>query len=142
MAHEAMNNASMTPAAAGPPDQVVSSERRSFLKETALVAGAAVVGGWASAVPPTAVAQTRETHEAPEPRHPVTGVHIHFNQQKQPTLDDVMKAIQVALRPTGCTTCGLAGIDLRLGLQSIINPQGEPNPSPWIITKQAMSSGQ
>src|SRR5689334_1749609 len=41
-------------------------------------------------------------------------VSVDIVVRKNFTLDDTMKVIAAALRPTGCPMCGLQGIDLRL----------------------------
>jgi hypothetical protein len=57
-------------------------------------------------------------------------VRVVFDARKPPVLEDVVAALEMAAGETGCTRCGLGGIDVNLVLEEILGPE----PDPWIIT--------
>lgn len=123
------NHESPTSREAAP--QAEPANRRSFIKT--LAAGSAAVGAMAagtvagtkpSAAPNAAMPQDREAANSltVRPRAQAATLRLSFNRKRQPDLDAVFRAIERALGETGCTKCGLGGIDVILRLDEIINP--------------------
>jgi hypothetical protein len=91
------------------------TDRRAFLRNAAVVAGAAAATGLAATSSSAAslskadlVARAGTATASFDPNYKVDIYHIQ-------------KVIEQILNETGCPTCGLVGIDLRLGLDRIIN---------------------
>ena len=59
---------------------------------------------------------------APTARRPTALLRLCFPKQRPPKLDEVFRAIELALRPTGCLSCGFDGLDFLLRLDTIIGP--------------------
>ncbi len=89
---------------------VDSSGRRAFLKGSLTTAAAvAGAGGLAAAGEPGAGGQA----PAEQPRRS-TSYQLNFSTQKPPHVEDIHKALAQVFGHSGCTTCGLLGVDLRL----------------------------
>ena len=95
------------------------SDRRTFLRNAALVTGAATVSGLtansASAAPlaeATAVSCRKMVSASFDPKYELDIW----------SLQDVIGQI---LRESGCTTCGLVGLDIRLGLDPLIQVESK-----------------
>lgn len=92
------------------------SDRRSFIKHTAMLAGAATAG----------LAATSVSAAAPDPRHPVVArapvavAQVRFSRKSPPTLEELQQAILEICKECGCVTCGLNGFDLHLALDEVI----------------------
>ena len=97
------------------------ANRRSFMKN--LAAGA--LAGTVVSAGSTKAATIRAQELAPTARRPTALLRVSFPKQRPPKLDEVFKAIEQALRPTGCLTCGFDGLDFLLHLDTIINPAPE-----------------
>jgi hypothetical protein len=107
------------------------ANRRSFMKNLAAgtVAAGALAGTVVSAGSAKAATISTETL-APTARRPTALMRISFPKQRQPRLDEVFKAIEQALRPTGCLTCGFDGLDFLLRLDTVIGP----DPAQFVTT--------
>ena len=89
-------------------------------------AGAAAAGSLAT----TAQAQTLYAERLGDPDGiPAVKLHpgkatlrLSFDSRKQPGIYDIQELIVRTLGRTGCPTCGLVGLDIRLGLDEIIQP--------------------
>jgi len=57
----------------------------------------------------------------PQPLPPLRG-SIHINVAETVKLDDLHKIITEAVALSGCRTCGLLGIDIRLIGDPVVNP--------------------
>jgi anaerobic selenocysteine-containing dehydrogenase len=94
-----------------------SPTRRTFIKGVA--AGAAAAAGLAAgSSPASAATRTGARH-----------LRVAFDQGRFTTIEDVHKAVEAALGPSGCTRCGFDGIDLRLRKEEILDPE----PAPWVV---------
>jgi len=102
------------------------ANRRSFMKNLAAgtMAAGALTGTVVSAGS-TKAATISAQNLAPTPRRPTARLRLCFSKQRPPKLEDVFRAIEQALRPTGCLTCGFDGLDFLLHLDTIINPAPE-----------------
>ncbi len=106
-------------------NEVVNDEtegRRSFMK--GVVAGSVAAGTLAGTVAnaaPTQLAPSAVQFIA-KPRPETAKIRISFDQNRLPKLYDVQKSIEDILRRSGCPNCGLAGIDILLRLDELINP--------------------
>jgi hypothetical protein len=99
------------------------ANRRSFMKN--LAAGAVAAGaltGTVVSAGSTKAATIGAQDLALAPRRPTALMRICFPKQRPPRLDEVFKAIEQALRPTGCTGCGFDGLDFLLRLDPVIGP--------------------
>ena len=107
------------------------ANRRSFMKN--LAAGTVAAGALAGTVVSagsTKAATISAQNLAPTPRRPTALLRLCFPKQRPPKLDEVFRAIEQALRPTGCLTCGFDGLDFLLRLDTIINP----DPTQFVAT--------
>ncbi len=103
-----------------------AANRRVFLRGAAVAAGAAAAGSLAT----TAQAQTLYAERLGDPDGiPAVKLHpgkatlrLSFDSRKQPGIYDIQELIVRTLGRTGCPTCGLVGLDIRLGLDEIIQP--------------------
>jgi hypothetical protein len=99
------------------------ANRRSFMKN--LAAGTVAAGALAGTVV-SAGSTKAATISAQDltltARRPTALMRICFPKQRPPKLDEVFKAIEQALRPTGCLTCGFDGLDFLLRLDPVIGP--------------------
>jgi hypothetical protein len=105
-----------------------SANRRSFMKGMAagtLAAGTlagTVVNAGAKNAGQEAAQELGDLQLAVRPRRPAATMRVSFNQKRRPDLDDIFRVIERALGETGCTKCGLGGLDVLLRLDEIINP--------------------
>lgn len=91
------------------------NSRRDFIVGSALAAGAATVG-----IGSNAYGQEAERYDHVKAPQLMTASFDARYQQKI-SRDDLFKVVDQMLEIAGCPTCGLAGIDLRLGLDPIFN---------------------
>jgi hypothetical protein len=103
-------------------------DRRSFIRR--LVSGSLVAGGVAATALPA----------RPAGAAPVIGknllaassakpfVKLTFNRRRPPTLDELVEVVAVATGKLGCTGCGFDGIDLRLVVDELV----DPDPPHWV----------
>jgi len=107
------------------------ANRRSFMKNLAAgtVAAGALTGTVVSAGS-TKAATISAQELTPTARRPTALLRICFPKQRPPRLDEVFKAIEQALRPTGCLTCGFDGLDFLLRLDTVIGP----DPAQFVAT--------
>ena len=115
-------------------EQKDPAARRSFIKT--VVAGA-VAAGAMGAVPLIAKAQEQETQFTNLTVAASRRFKICFNGKKPPVLEDIFRAIELAARESGCTRCGLIGLDYYLGCQDII----QPSETPFVITGEQQFAG-
>lgn len=106
-------------------NEVVNDEtegRRSFMK--GVVAGSVAAGTLAGTVANAAPAQFAPSavQFIAKARPETAKIRVSFDQNKLPKLYDVQKSIEDILRRSGCPNCGLAGIDILLRLDELINP--------------------
>ncbi|MCI0388739.1 MAG: twin-arginine translocation signal domain-containing protein [Acidobacteria bacterium] len=102
------------------------ANRRSFMKN--LAAGTVAAGALAGTVVSagsTKAATISAQKLGVAARRPTAVLRLSFPKQRPPKLDDVFRAIEQALRPTGCTACGFDGLDCCLRLDTIIGPDPE-----------------
>jgi hypothetical protein len=101
------------------------ANRRSFMKN--LAAGTVAAGALAGTVVSagSTKAATIRAQMTPTARRPTALLRVCFPKQRPPKLEDVFRAIEQALRPTGCTGCGFDGLDFLLRLDTIIGPDPE-----------------
>ena len=107
------------------------ANRRSFMKN--LAAGTVAAGALAGTVVSagsTKAATISAQNLAPTARRPTALLRLSFPKQRPPKLEDVFRAIEQALRPTGCLTCGFDGLDFLLRLDTIIGP----DPAQFVAT--------
>src|SRR5262249_39593458 len=107
------------------------ANRRAFMKN--LAAGTVAAGALAGSVVSASTVKAAITSAqklGPSARRPTALLRVSFPQQRPPRLDEVFKAIELALRPTGCTGCGFDGLDFLLRLDTIIGP----DPEKWNAT--------
>jgi hypothetical protein len=99
------------------------ANRRSFMKNLAAgtVAAGALTGTVVSAGS-TKAATISAQNLGTTARRPAALMRICFPKQRPPKLDEVFRAIQLALSPTGCTGCGFDGLDFLLRLDPVIGP--------------------
>lgn len=108
--------------------ELETANRRSFIKTLAassVAAGTLAASTVAATRPNAAIAQDREAAGnllAVRPRPQTATLRLSFNRKQEPSIDDIFRAIERALGETGCTKCGLGGIDVLLRLDEIINP--------------------
>ena len=94
-------------------EQPVATDRRSFLKGTVAVAAVAAGG--------VVVSQAAAQPGGGKGRKLSGVVHVLFDPKKKPTRKDVDQVLERIYKLSGCSKCGLGGIDLRLAL-------GDPEP--------------
>jgi hypothetical protein len=102
------------------------ANRRSFMKN--LAAGTVAAGALAGTVVSagsTKAATISAQLLGTTARRPAALMRVSFPKQRPPKLEDVFRAIEQALRPTGCTGCGFDGLDFLLRLDTIIGPDPE-----------------
>jgi hypothetical protein len=99
------------------------ANRRSFMKNLAAgtVAAGALAGTVVSAGSTKAATISAQTL-GPTPRRPTALMRICFPKQRPPKLDEVFRAIELALKPTGCPSCGFDGLDFLLRVDPVIGP--------------------
>jgi hypothetical protein len=99
------------------------ANRRSFMKNLAAgtVAAGALAGTVVSAGSTKAAAISAQ-QLGTVARRPTALLRVSFPKQRPPKLEDVFRAIEQALRPTGCTGCGFDGLDFLLRLDPVIGP--------------------
>ncbi len=109
-----------------------SANRRSFMKNLAAgtVAAGALAGSVVSAGTTPAAQTINPRLLVATPRRPTAQLRLTFPQHRPPKLHDVFRAIEAALGPTGCTSCGFDGLDFLLRLDTIIGP----DPENWVAT--------
>ncbi len=93
--------------------EISDSDRRTFLRNAALVTGAATVSGLAGQ---TSAAPLADGAAA-------TGrkmVSASFDPKYELDIWSLQDVLEQILRDSGCTTCGLVGLDIRLGLDPVI----------------------
>lgn len=126
MSENLKDDATVT-AVEGAPEAIESSDRRSFIKGTVFVAGAVAAGGLAasiaSASPSPDDLDVSQGPIAAIARPPVGTLHVVFNRGNVPTLDDIIKILPDIFGPTGCRLCGLVGLDIRFGLDTLLTTQ-------------------
>lgn len=116
MSNNEMKNESATTTNHTTANPTAASDRRSFIKHTAMFAGAATAG----------LATTSVSAAPLEPRHPVVArapvavAQVRFSRKSPPTLDELQQAILEICKECGCVTCGLNGFDLHLALDEVI----------------------
>ncbi|HEY0708244.1 MAG TPA: hypothetical protein VGG33_15675 [Polyangia bacterium] len=109
-----------------------ADDRRSFMRR--LVGGSLVAGAVGAAVLPAKSAaaapifggiggRTLATAAGAKPQ-----VKLTFNRRRPPTLDELVEVVALAAGRLGCTGCGFDGIDLKLVLDEILDPE----PQPWV----------
>ncbi len=100
------------------------ANRRSFMKTLAAgtVAAGALTGITAKAATPTAAQNIYAQRLTAQARKPTAVLRLSFNQKRPPKLNEVFRAIEEVLAPTGCTACGFDGLDFLLRLDDIITP--------------------
>ena len=99
------------------------ANRRSFMKN--LAAGTVAAGALAGTVVSagsTKAATISTQNLGTTARRPTALMRICFPKQRPPKLEDVFRAIEQALSPTGCTGCGFDGLDFLLRLDPVIGP--------------------
>lgn len=103
------------------------ANRRSFMKTLAAgtVAAGALAGITAKAATPTAAQNIFAQRLTAQARKPTAMLRLSFSQDRPPKLQEVFRAIELALEPTGCTACGFDGLDFLLRLDKIIIPSHE-----------------
>jgi hypothetical protein len=82
--------------------------RRSFMKGTFAAATAVAAGGIAS------TAGDANAQEGKAAAKLSSTVHAHFDSRNPPKLADLQKVVAQIVSRSGCPTCGLLGVDLRL----------------------------
>jgi hypothetical protein len=104
-----------------------ASDRRSFIKGTVLIASAVAAGGLASsaaaATPQPDQESTLQGPPAAFPRSAVASMQVVFDVKSPPTLEEIIKILPDIFGPTGCRACGLIGLDIRFGLDTILPTQ-------------------
>lgn len=115
------------------------ANRRSFMKTLAAgtVAAGALAGITAKAATPTAAQNIYAQRLAVQARKPTAVLRLSFDRKQPPKLQEVFRAIEAALEPTGCTACGFDGLDFLLRLDEVINPQ-----TPWVATLEGEFTGK
>jgi hypothetical protein len=110
-------------------------DRRTFMRR--LVTGSLVAGGVGAVLAPARSASAasvllpnRAISSALSTAKPM--VKLTFNRKRPPSLDDLMEVLAEATGRLGCTGCGFDGIDLRLVLDEIMDPE----PQPWVAEIQ------
>jgi hypothetical protein len=111
-------------------------DRRTFIRR--LVTGSLAASGIGAALLPAGDAAaasllapsrlTALTTTATPSASPV--LKLTFNRKRPPTLYDLIDVVAEATGRLGCTGCGFDGIDLRLVLDEILDPEPQPN-LPW-----------
>jgi hypothetical protein len=99
------------------------ANRRSFMKN--LAAGTVAAGALAGTVVSagsTKAATISAQNLGTTARRPTALMRVCFPKQRPPKLDEVFRAIELALSPTGCTGCGFDGLDFLLRLDPVIGP--------------------
>jgi hypothetical protein len=99
------------------------ANRRSFMKNLAAgtVAAGALAGTVVSAGSTKAATVSAQSLTLTA-RRPTAVMRICFPKQRLPKLDEVFRAIELALRPTGCPSCGFDGLDFLLRVDPVIGP--------------------
>jgi hypothetical protein len=99
------------------------ANRRSFMKKLAAgtVAAGALTGTVVSAGSTKAATVSAQSLTLTA-RRPTALMRICFPKQRLPKLDEVFRAIELALRPTGCPSCGFDGLDFLLRVDPVIGP--------------------
>ncbi len=102
------------------------ANRRAFMKN--LAAGTVAAGALAGSVASAGV--TKSPYIGAQKlgltaRRPTALLRLTFPQRRPPKLEEVFRALELALRPTGCTGCGFDGLDFLLRLDTIIGPDPE-----------------
>ncbi|ABC27018.1 hypothetical protein HCH_00097 [Hahella chejuensis KCTC 2396] len=101
---------------ASTPPQTRESDRRAFLRNAALVTGAASIASFSSAATAatdSGVSRDRKT------------VSASFDPQYEVSIWDLQNILEQILNQSGCPTCGLVGLDLRLGLDPVVKIQSK-----------------
>lgn len=103
------------------------ANRRSFMKTLAAgtVAAGALAGVAAKAATPTATQNLYAQRLGVLARKPTAVMRLSFDRDRPPKLNDVFRALEAALEPTGCTACGFDGLDFLLRLDKVITPSPE-----------------
>ncbi|HEY0715351.1 MAG TPA: hypothetical protein VGF45_21905 [Polyangia bacterium] len=104
-------------------------DRRSFMRR--LVSGSLIAGGVGATVLPARSAAaapvlSRSLLAAAPSAKPM--VKLTINRRKPPTLDELVEIVAVATGKLGCTGCGFDGIDLRLVVDELV----DPDPPHWV----------
>lgn len=93
--------------------------RRTFLK------GAAVATGVAATVGMAAQAKAQDLHldgvPAVTPIDRPAVMKMSFDPRDKVKLVQIQRLLEDALGTTGCPTCGLVGLDIRIGLEEIVS---------------------
>lgn len=123
---ETLASSSSTTGTAGAADAEVAN-RRSFMKTLAAgtVAAGTLAGVTAKAATPTAAQNIYAQRLIAQPRKNTAVLRLSFSQRRPPKLQEVFRAIEAVLEPTGCTACGFDGLDFLLRLDDIITPSHE-----------------
>lgn len=105
-----------------------TDQRRDFLKGAAAAAGAAAAIG----VSQSSQAKTVDLDAFYPYGEPAVALHprkatlrVSVDGRKPVNIKDLQIALESVLDRTGCPTCGLVGLDIRLGLDEIIDVGGE-----------------
>ena len=103
------------------------ANRRSFMKTLAVgtVAAGALAGVTAKAATPTTAQTIYAQRLAVQPRRPTAVLRLSFDRNRPPKLNEVFRAIEAVLEPTGCTACGFDGLDFLIRLDKVITPSPE-----------------
>lgn len=103
------------------------ANRRSFMKTLAAgtVAAGALAGVTAKAAAPTAAQTIYAQRLGIQARKPTAVMRLSFDRDRPPKLNEVFRAIEAVLEPTGCTACGFDGLDFLLRLDKVITPSPE-----------------
>ncbi len=103
------------------------AQRRSFMKTLAAgtVAASALAGVTAKAAAPNVAQSAFAQRLIVQPRKPTATLRLSFSQKRPPKLNEVFRAIEAALEPTGCTACGFDGLDFLIRLDEIVIPSHE-----------------
>ena len=131
MKKKELNDKSPESAVANTAQESEMANRRSFMKN--LAAGTVAAGALAGTVVSagsTKAAAIGAQELAPTARRPTALLRVCFPKQRPPKLEEVFRAIELAMRPTGCTGCGFDGLDFLLRLDTIIGP----DPAQFVTT--------
>jgi hypothetical protein len=78
------------------------------------VAGVAAAGALATAAQAAPIAATTLKVK------PRAVLRVGFDVRTQPTLKDVYRSLEEVLNIAGCPNCGLAGLEMRFGLDHVL----------------------
>jgi hypothetical protein len=123
MKKKELNDQSPESAVANTAQESEMANRRSFMKN--LAAGTVAAGALAGTVVSagsTKAATIGAQDLTVTPRRATAVMRICFPKQRLPKLDDVFRAIELALKPTGCPSCGFDGLDFLLRVDPVIGP--------------------